>query len=194
MRSKLIVTTTRRPSTRARSLANDLARSLPKATRINRGKLNIEELATKALDLGAERVLIVGRGLHGNPGRITFLMISEERYYFYPLIIQLKGVKLMRELHDISSPGRVERCAIVITPGPSIELSELAHSLSEVLGIFYLEEDSLRSLSNAFDNIIVLEEIPSIGTRFVLKFINPRDLKPSGPKLFIKRVLYREPI
>jgi len=194
MKYKIVITTTRRPSTRARSLTNDLAKSLPRAIRINRGKLNIEELAAKALDLGAERVLIVGKGLYGNPGRLVFLITTEENYYFYPLIIQLKGVKLIRELDETSLPSKIERCAIVIAPESSIELSELAHSLSEALGIFYLEENSLKSIARAFDNLIVLEETLSINMRFVMKFVNPKNLKASGPKLFIKRVVYREPI
>ncbi|RLE86003.1 MAG: Brix domain containing protein, partial [Thermoprotei archaeon] len=48
MKAHIIVTTTHHINPRVRSLANELARALPDAVRINRGKQNIINLAEKA--------------------------------------------------------------------------------------------------------------------------------------------------
>ncbi len=97
-RAKIIVTTSHRPSQRARSFAKDLASVLPNAIRINRGKMTLTDLYYEAYTRGAERVVIIGLK-KGNPAilRVYRLGALPEEGLQQLATITLAGVKLRRE-------------------------------------------------------------------------------------------------
>jgi len=188
----IIVTTTRHVNPRVRSLANDLAHVLPDALRINRGKNNISDLAEIARAYNARVVLIVGKGLQGNPGRLVFLTVMEYRYSFYPLIISLTGVKLARELNIRPSSVPLESFSVATLKNFSDATKELALALSEALQVNYTEISNLNSLTHIFDRILFIEETNLEKNPFLIRFVKPSG-KIDGPLLRVKRVVYRQP-
>ena len=188
----IIVTTTRHVNPRVRSLANDLAHVLPDALRINRGKNNISDLAEIARAYNARVVLIVGKGLQGNPGRLVFLTVMEYRYSFYPLIISLTGVKLARQLNIRPSSVPLESFSVATLKNFSDATKELALALSEALQVNYTEISNLNSLTHIFDRILFIEETNLEKNPFLIRFVKPSG-KIDGPLLRVKRVVYRQP-
>ncbi len=138
----IIITTTRRPSRRTRSFVRDLYHVIPEAVRRNRGKMSLEDLNDLALELGAERVLVVGTS-RGNPSSLTFYEPS-------PLTIRpisqihLRGVSLRREITEKRAPSSKKFCVSY----HSQELGHLAQILTES---FALEEPFLASLEQLED-------------------------------------------
>lgn len=92
----IIITTSRRPSPRTRSLVKDLVGVIPGAVRLTRGHLAYQELSIEAATMGADRVVILGEK-RGNPSimRIYELRPPEGLVNIVTLII--RGVKLARE-------------------------------------------------------------------------------------------------
>ncbi len=92
---EILITSSHRPSRRVRSFINDLARTLPKATRINRGKKSIEDLRD-LMRLAGYRVLIITNTWKANPGRIdAYLREGEALRKIGSLYIS--SIKLSRE-------------------------------------------------------------------------------------------------
>ena len=187
----IIITTSRHPNPRLRSFAKDLANALPNAMKINRGKLSISELAQRAYNLGADRVILVNRGARGNPGRILFLRVFEDKFQLLPLILKVKGVKLLREIPESAPLASVKSACIIVPEGETSDLQHLGESLSDALNLHYLESDTLGILRRYFD-ILILVERASDG--YVVKFIGSKKLLPAGPRIKIERVIYKSPI
>ena len=66
----ILLTTSRRPTGRMRAFCRDLANSIPDVVRVNRGKMSQDGVAEKAIELEANRVILVDRW-HGGPGKIN---------------------------------------------------------------------------------------------------------------------------
>ncbi|MCE4624468.1 MAG: hypothetical protein F7C35_01205 [Desulfurococcales archaeon] len=92
---KIIVTTTRRPTPRTRSLVKDLVSVIPGAVRFTRGHYSMPELAIEARALGAERVLIVA-SRRGNPSLVRFYKVGDEELVNIASL-SILGVTLSRE-------------------------------------------------------------------------------------------------
>lgn len=94
----ILITTSHRPTRRVRSLCNDLARSVPGLLRVNRGKMNLYEVAERALEMGSDRFIVVDRW-KGGPGRIRLFKIIDEEVKEVPPRLYVSGVKLRREFN-----------------------------------------------------------------------------------------------
>lgn len=94
----ILITTSHRPTRRIRSLCNDLANSIPKLIRVNRGKMSLVEVAEKAAQMGSDRFIIVDRW-KGSPGRIRLFRITDEGFEESPPRLYISGVKLRREFN-----------------------------------------------------------------------------------------------
>lgn len=75
MFTKILITTSHRPTPTIRRFAKSLTLALPQARYVTRGKLTFAMLALQAFDLGAERVLVI-RGRKGNPGYIDVYRVN----------------------------------------------------------------------------------------------------------------------
>jgi len=78
---------------------------LPFATRVNRGKMSLYEVAEKAAETGAEKVLMVDR-LKGGFARIRFLKVHEGVTQVPPSI-HLRGARFRREFKARRKDSRV---------------------------------------------------------------------------------------
>lgn len=181
----ILVTTSRHPNNRLRSFAKDLAKALPSALKLNRGRLSLEELAVKAKELGANTTVIVGRGNFGNPGRIVFMKIFEDSFTFMPIILGIKGVSLIREL-GATPLSKITNEAIIVLGEKDRDLIDLAQGLSEALEMpFYLSQNM--SLKEFYDAFMILRRKQYI----TIEFWDISLKKRVGPKILINKVVYR---
>jgi len=105
-RQYVLLTTSRKPTKSIRTLCNDLSHTFPKAMRINRGKLSLEGIAEKALELAIERVVIVNRW-KGGPGKIEFFEFRQDSLNAVPPIVCVHNIKFRREFGK-GAPKRID--------------------------------------------------------------------------------------
>jgi len=91
----ILITTSRRPTRLIRTLCNDLAHTIPSLKRVNRGKMSLYDVGEKAIDIGANKALIIDRW-KGRPGRMRFFEV-EEGISQIPPQLYIRGVKLRRD-------------------------------------------------------------------------------------------------
>jgi len=92
---EVLVTSSHRPSRRVRSFVNDLAKTLPGATRINRGKKSLEDLRD-LMRLTGYSVLIIVNTWKANPGRVD-VYIREGDVLKKIGSLYISSIKLSRE-------------------------------------------------------------------------------------------------
>lgn len=185
---RLIVTTTRHTNPRIRSFVKELAISLGNSIRANRGKRGLLALHLYARSLNASRVVIVGRGLYGNPGRITFLDTTHERPRYYPLVLRLSGVSLARDMGLKIGPSKT--ITPIVSSGSDTELIELAQELAGAFNRPFFEGVS-EDLLEEYEKVLVIERVRTKKAKFIVKFMN-KDGKPAGPKMFVRDVILKE--
>lgn len=177
---RYLVTTTRRSNPRTRSLAKELALSLPCALKINRGKARLDELVAYARELGAANLVIVGRGLQGNPGRIEIVNLSSGGNAFHRLILKLRGVRLARE-YGIRPRPPPEIAIVARVEPPSLELG---HELAAALNLPLLEADDLNAVRDVYQSVIFIEPLAS--GLLAVRFVSPEGA-PKGPRLLVEK-------
>jgi len=91
----ILITTSRRPTRLIRTLCKDLAHAIPSLKKVNRGKMSLYEAGEKAIDIGADKMLIIDRW-KGRPGRIRFFEVKEGISQIPPQLY-ICGVKLRRD-------------------------------------------------------------------------------------------------
>ncbi|MEB3859982.1 MAG: hypothetical protein LRS43_02100 [Desulfurococcales archaeon] len=129
---RVILTTSRRPNNRVRSFVKELYLTLPKAIRLNRGHLSMEELAREALLLRAERVVIVS-SRRGNPGIIRFYSVEPRSLTLVNLAsIIVRGVSLARE-GGRGYPGEKPR-GLYVSTDKTLTAREFGRALTIGLG------------------------------------------------------------
>jgi len=123
---KILLTTSRSPTPKIRTFCNDLTRVIPSIARVNRGKMSMNEVAEKALEYGADRVIIVDRW-QGGPGKIEFFHIGTVGLVSFPPILYVAGIRLQREF----APTRLKPVhSLVITQSVDNSI-EIVDSLSK---------------------------------------------------------------
>ena len=90
-----------------RTLCKDLVAMLPSLKKVNRGKMGFRAMLEKAVEIGAEKVIIIDRW-KGRPGRIRLFEIGEKIIQIPPQIY-VRGVKLRREfkIKEVNIPRTV---------------------------------------------------------------------------------------
>ena len=173
----ILITTSRRPTQRVRTLCKDLNRVLPNTIRINRGKLSIRGVTEKALEYKADRVIIIERR-KGGPGSILFYKIMLGELRQVPPLIYLKEIKTQDELGQRT---RIKGSLIITTSrNPDIQIKELASHLSDFLRIPYLEDPG----NVKFQASIHISLTPEYEIK--ISFTMPPVVKEVGPNLIVK--------
>jgi len=187
--SYILITTTRHTTPRTRALVKELVFSIDHIIKINRGKMSILDLFYRAKQLNCSRVIIVGRGLHGNPGRITFLMTDRSKPVFYPLILKLSGIKLAREM-GVSLRSQPRKTVPVVVSNTSRERSEIlefAQELAAAINRPFLEVD-YNTLKEDFENVILVKR--SKKAKHCVSIYSLRDDKVTGPTILVEKTVY----
>ena len=102
MKMPALLSSSRKPCARTRTLLKDLTRLLPQSAIANRGKMSVEDLAETARGAGLNRVIIVCDS-HGNPGEIRFVRVEEDEWSWLARL-KVRSVKLAREYDEPSMP------------------------------------------------------------------------------------------
>lgn len=173
----MLLTTSRRPTGRMRTFCRDLANSIPDVVRVNRGKMSLDGVAEKAIELEADRVVVVDRW-RGGPGKISLFQVSSTGLKPVPPLMLIKGIRLRRDLNE----GRrgVRSSAITLEPEDSAELTRIAGRMSKYLGLPVLSldeasENHRASMHFSFDSsrhiqitFLLLSRMVEIGPRVTL--------------------------
>ncbi len=163
---KYIITTSRKPPTKVRSFAKDLAFILSTKP-LTRGKLSIEELIKK---LGDEDKLLIVDCKKGNPSRIRVMdkkgKISQ---------ILLKGVKHIRELKE--KPIFKKNLPLVLAE------NEFSEKFSKILGL-----NTIKSIDEANPNCYIVKFINE-NNLFSLYLIDPISRKMFGKFFTIRKII-----
>lgn len=178
---RILLTTSRNPTDRMRTLCNDLARILPNALRVNRGKMSSEQLAEKSLEEGADHILLAERG-QGGSGSIRFCNIGPSGLFSIPPVIHVSGIKLRRDFEILSKVKPV--CGItILDPVQSDEARRFAEMLVEFFGISLLSADEVAGKA---ENLIVLDQ-DKTGRLIVTFIIEPSHVEV-GPRVTVSKM------
>ncbi|RLE51194.1 MAG: hypothetical protein DRJ21_00645 [Candidatus Methanomethylicota archaeon] len=159
-----------------------MQRALPSAIKVNRGKMNLNDIALKALELGANRVLLISV-FKGNPGRIRFFSVSHEEFIEIPPTINITGVKLVREFAK-SKHITPKEIYLYCNEDYYDDYSEFLDKLSYALKAKIINENQLSNI-NRFSSILKIEH--SRNNYCIMSFINGNGI-PIGPLMRIKSV------
>jgi U3 small nucleolar ribonucleoprotein protein IMP4 len=173
----MLLTTSRRPTGRIRTFCRDLANSIPDVMRVNRGKMSLDGVAEKAIELEAYQVVVVDRW-RGGPGKINLFQLSSTGLKPVPPLMLISGIRLRREFEE----GR--RCApssaITLEPEDSAELTRIAGRMSKYFGLPVMSLDEAcknnrSSMHFSFDSsrhiqitFMLLSRMVEIGPRVTL--------------------------
>lgn len=177
----IMITMSRRPTRLIRTFCNELAATLPSAIRVNRGKMSFEDIAEKAWELGADRVILVSRW-KGNPGKICLFKLAEEGLQPFPPLIYIYGIKLRRAMGV--RLGKVRSIGVAADPGRT----RLGKALAEFLDAPFLGPGGAPEAGGEFD--VVLRVRPDIERYAVMSFYRARDGREVGPRIRVRHLIW----
>jgi U3 small nucleolar ribonucleoprotein protein IMP4 len=178
----IVLTSSRDPSVRMRQFLNDLEDSLPNATKLNRGRMPMGDLVSRAIELGARSVVYVtSRG--GNPGRMLFMRIMGGHAHWLPYTVGILGVKLTVDMGLRFSFDK-PRTGIIA----STHRTELLDVLGEVLHLPHLVTNDVEALRGTHDVVIL---VTREWRGQVIQWLDGRTLGPRGPLIRCSGPMYR---
>ena len=156
-RTRIIVTTSHRPTQRVRSFVKDLVSVLPGAEKLTRGKSTLRDLYYEAVARGAQRVIVVSVW-KGNPGTLNIYEPLEPPRMELRLIsrIMLDGVRLSRETPGAQSAYGAQSLGRYVSPAAGEVLHRLADILARTL-LARITVDYDEALSR-FDVVAVVDK------------------------------------
>jgi len=130
-----------------RTFCKDLARPIPGVVRVNRGKLSLDEVAEKALECAAEKVIIVD-SWRGGAGKIQLFRIGQDGLVSVPPMIFVSEIRLRREFGEAKS-RRVGSLAVTAPSSSQKRVFEVAEALSSFFSVPFLSIDEAVARCNA---------------------------------------------
>jgi U3 small nucleolar ribonucleoprotein protein IMP4 len=182
----ILLTTSRRPTKAIRTFCKDLSHIIPRTIRINRGKLSLKEVAEKALESNAEKIIMVDRWKAG-PGKIQFFKIERVNLKPTPPLIYLMGVKLRREFAEAPLKGRRIKSIFIAASSASPEVEKLERALSKFLEVPLISIDS--PYKEGFDALIEVGK--ELSGYITVKVRLIPDLFEVGPRMNISHIIWK---
>jgi len=179
-RKQILLTTSRRPTDRIRSFCHDFATCLPDVVKINRGKLNLDGVVEKALEINADRVVIVDRW-RGGSGKIQFFLVDETSLAPGPPIIYVKSIKLRREFKI--KRKRVRSFVITTVPEDSVRNKKVGELLAHFFNIPMLLVEQVVSKYSASMHIST-----NTSGRIIITFVLLPEFVEVGPRISVAEV------
>lgn len=178
----ILLSTSRRPTRRIRTLCHDLARSIPNVVRINRGKLSLDGIAERALELNADRVIVVDRW-KGGPGKIKLFQVEPAGLTPVPPVMYVAGIRLQREFE--AGTKAVKSLAVTTTPENPPEITKIAENLSNFLNFPSSSIDEAVSEYKASMHVS-----HNASGRIQITFLLLPRMVETGPRIVISRVVW----
>ncbi len=175
-----MITMSRRPTRLIRTFCNELAATLPGAVRVNRGKMSMEDIAEKAWELGADRVILVSRW-KGNPGKLCLYRVGDEGLEPFPPLIYIYGIKLRRDMGV--KLGKVDSLAVCAVP----ERTRLGKALAEFLGVPFLGKEPGEG---AQDVDVILRVKLDVERYAFMSFYRASDGREVGPRIRVRHLIW----
>lgn len=139
---KIIITTSRRPRPRSRTLVKDLVSVIPGCIRVTRGHSSYVDLAREALRLEVDRVVIIGER-RGNPGIIRVYEPTSDMKLRNIVTFLIIGVKLSREART-SKP--INPTILLVEPDGSSVAEEFSEALIRAFHAKLMSSGDLRDV------------------------------------------------
>jgi rRNA maturation protein Rpf1 len=170
----ILLTTSRRPTGRIRSFCRDLVYSIPQILSINRGKMSLDGIAEKSLEIKADHVIVVDRCRNGF-GQINLFQVSSKGLHPVEPIMHLSDICLRRELKV--EIRRFRSSVVTVESKTSINLKRAAKHISQFLNLPLMSVDEAieqhrASLHFMFDSsgyikatFMILDGMVEIGPR-----------------------------
>jgi len=185
-KSLILLTTSRRPAKNTRTFCKDLSNVFPNVVRINRGKMSLGGVAEKALELDAEKAIIIGKW-RGDSGKIQFFRTNAKGLDVVPPLIYVKGVKLSRDFEkNALGRRRLKSVAIAASETSSLEVKRLENALSEFFNVpvFSLEEICDRKFDDAMQISV------DLSNRIIVTFKLIPELVEVGPQIRVSHLVW----
>jgi len=151
----------------------------------NRGKLSLEGVAEKALNLNIEKIALVSRW-KGDPGKIQFYRIDRTGLSRFPPSICIKNVKLRRAFKRDASQRRINSLGIETPQEHSSEIKRFADAISAFFDIPLLPVGGI--YDENFDAVLNFSSADSMLTVLAFKLIP--ELIEIGPQIRISRLIW----
>ena len=178
----ILLTTSRRPTGRIRTFCRDLANSIPDSVRVNRGKMSLDGVAEKAIEVEADKVVVVDRG-QGGPGRINLYRLGSSGLDFVPPLMLIKEIRLRREFSNVKKRG--QSSVITFAPENLSALENIAGQFSQffVLPVYSLDdavEKHIAAMHLSFDRSGCLQ----------LTFKRLQRMVEIGPRITLSKLIW----
>jgi len=181
----ILITTSHKPSPRLRSFVKDLASVIPGSLKLNRGKKTLEDLLYDAIELNADRLIIVGEK-KGNPGSIRVYLVDREEETLRELAYySIKGVKLSRENPYAT---RIYNPTILMIDSSNVK-SNVEEEFIDIFSRSFKAKIHVGSLEEIAGKVDVLAIPRWDGKIIKLFFMNPSTRKLGGPVIKFSRVM-----
>jgi rRNA maturation protein Rpf1 len=180
----ILLTTSRRPTRRIRTLCHDFARSVPNIARINRGKLNLDGIAQRAVELNANRIVIIDRWKAG-PGKIKLFRIEQNGLAPVPPLMYVAGVRLRREFK--SKTKGIQSLVVTREPENPTETIRITELLSDFFNLPMLPIDKAATKYQASMHVSL---DASRRTQITFMFL-PHTVE-IGPRIILSKVVWED--
>lgn len=171
IRKAILLTTSREPTDKIRTFGNDLVHSMPGIVHVNRGKLNLDRVAEKAIELGTDHVVVIDRWKDGF-AYMRFFQVGASGLTPFSLQIGVANARLRREFK--AKTKRIESLAIIMPSESSSLAKKVAQSIGDFFNFSILQTEDIADYSvairvsgNGFLRItfVLLPELVGIGPR-----------------------------
>jgi rRNA maturation protein Rpf1 len=182
----ILLTTSRRPARRIRTLCHDFARIIPNIIRINRGKLSIDGVAERAVELDAGQIVIIDRW-KGGPGKIKLFRMEPTGLIPVSPLMYVAGIRLQREFEARTKYVR----SLVVTTEPE-NLSEtvrIAERLSDFFNLPRLLIDEVATKYQASMHVSL-----NASRRNQITFMLFPQMVEIGPRIILSKSVWEAPL
>jgi rRNA maturation protein Rpf1 len=165
-----------------RTFCHDLANCIPNVVRANRGKMSLDGLAEKAIELEANKVIVVERW-HGGPGRISLFQVASNGLAQVPPLMLISGIRLRREFDG--KPKRARSSVITLKAFDSSKLERVAWCLSNYFGLPVMSLDEASESHKASMHL-------SVGSsrRLQITFLLLGRMIEIGPRVTLSKLIW----
>jgi rRNA maturation protein Rpf1 len=150
--------------------------------RINRGQLNLDGIAERALELKANRVIVVDRW-KGGPGKIKLFRVEPAGLTPVPPLMYIAGIKLQREFETETKPIRSLVATTAQEKNP--EITKVTENLSHFLNF------PLSPIDKAISDYKASMHVSrNASGRIQITFMLLPQMVEIGPQISISRVVW----
>jgi len=182
----ILLTTSRRPTRRIRTFCHDFVRSVPNIVRINRGKLNLDGIAERAVELNANRIVVIDRWKAG-PGKIKLFRIEQTGLISVPPLMYVAGVRLRREFE--AKTKQVRSLVVTTEPENPTETIRTAEQLSDFFNLPRLPIDEAATKYQASMHVSLdTSQCTQITFMFIPQMVE------IGPRITLSKVVWEVPL